>query len=102
MDGKDGRLFFDNMAERPIRGSTPWTNYTVEAHMPTGAEWLNYGILLVGSGQVWCDDLRLLVPEAEDSCLSLSLWDEGAYIGSMSPSASIRPDDSACSVTPLT
>lgn len=53
-------LFFDNMHNRPIHGTTPWTQYAIDTQLPEATAWLNYGILLVGRGTVWADNFRLL------------------------------------------
>lgn len=58
-DGND--LFFDNMSNRPIRGSTNWTQYTIDAVLPIKTVWLNYGIVLVGQGVMWADNFKLWV-----------------------------------------
>jgi hypothetical protein len=61
-DGKEhSDLFFDNMDRRPIRGSTPWKSYKIEAPLPIETFWLNYGIVLAGCGRIWADNFRLLV-----------------------------------------
>jgi hypothetical protein len=60
IDGSSSQLFFDNMHDRPIRGTTPWTKYVIEASVPAPSEWLNYGILLVSSGTVWADNFEIL------------------------------------------
>ncbi len=67
LDGPSGHLFFDNMHDRPVRGSTPWTRYAIETPVPEGAEWLNYGILLVGNGALWADSFTLVVRDPNDS-----------------------------------
>ena len=54
-------LVFDNMSRRPIRGSTPWTRYSIDAHLPQETTWLNYGILLVGRGTMWADNFRVMI-----------------------------------------
>jgi hypothetical protein len=54
-------LFFDNMWRRPIRGTTDWKTYTIEAQLPPETAWLNYGILLEGPGMVLADNFRLQV-----------------------------------------
>jgi hypothetical protein len=56
-------LFFDNMSQRPIRGSTGWTKYVIDAQLPEQTAWLNYGIVLAGPGTMWADNFRLLVWE---------------------------------------
>jgi hypothetical protein len=59
VDGPSRHLFFDNMHDRPLRGSPPWGRYSLETVVPEGAEWLNYGILLVGDGTLWADNFSL-------------------------------------------
>jgi hypothetical protein len=56
-------LFFDNMYKRRLRGSTPWTTYAIDAQLPQGTVWINYGIVLSGLGTMWADNFRLLVWE---------------------------------------
>ncbi len=54
-------MLFDNMHRRPIRGNTNWTTYTIDAQLPEGTAWLNYGVVLVGNGQLWADNFRLMI-----------------------------------------
>ena len=54
-------LFFDNMSDRPIRGSTPWTRFELSVKLPEETVWLNYGIVMSGSGQLWADNCHILV-----------------------------------------
>jgi len=54
-------LFFYNMQDAGIRGTTPWRSYRIEARLPPNLAWLNLGIVLSGSGAVWADNLRLLM-----------------------------------------
>jgi hypothetical protein len=69
VDGdREFNLFFDNMSNRPIHGSTPWTKYSIDAHLPREATWLNYGIVLEGGGVMWADNFRVLV------------WGDGTWI----------------------
>ncbi len=63
----DETLFFDNMYRRPVRGSTPWTTYAIDAQLPQQTVWISYGILLSGRGTMWADNFRLLV------------WDSGEW-----------------------
>lgn len=59
VDGPDGSpLGFDNMQDRPIRGSTGWTTYQVVLDVPEDSVQIAYGILLSGEGQVWVDELH--------------------------------------------
>lgn len=59
-------LFFDNMHNRPIRGTTSWAKYVIDAALPEDTAWLNYGIVLVGRGMMWADNFRLLQWDGTD------------------------------------
>ncbi len=61
IDGSSSQLFFDNMHDRPIVTTTPWTKYVIEASVPQSSAWLNYGILLVSDGTLWADNFEILV-----------------------------------------
>jgi hypothetical protein len=54
-------VVFDNMERRPVRGTTAWTRYSIEAQLPHDVAWLNYGIVLVGAGRLWVSDVELRV-----------------------------------------
>ena len=54
-------LAFDNMQDRPIKGTTDWTRYEIVLDVPESAERIAFGILLAGGGQVWMDDLKFEV-----------------------------------------
>jgi hypothetical protein len=54
-------LFFDNMDGQRISGTTPWSRYSLEGHLPASTAWLNLGVVLVGRGVVRADSLRLMV-----------------------------------------
>lgn len=58
-------LFFDNMSRRPVVGTTNWKRYFIDAPLPINTDWLNYGIVLAGSGIVHADNIRLLVWNAD-------------------------------------
>ncbi len=61
IDGSSTHLFFENMHDRPIKGTTPWTRYAIETVVPAGSEWLNYGCLLASNGSLWADDFEVSV-----------------------------------------
>ena len=44
------------MHDRPIKGTTDWTERSVVLDVPQGSSSINFGILLSGGGQVWVDD----------------------------------------------
>ena len=54
-------LYFDNMHRRPIRGTTEWDVYSIDAQLSPLTQWLNYGVVISGEGQLWVDNCRLLV-----------------------------------------
>ena len=60
-------LSFDNMSNRRITGTTPWTIYEIILDVPANASNLAYGVLLNGVGQVWFDNLKF---EIVDSTIS--------------------------------
>lgn len=58
-EGSDKSLSFDNMRERPIKGTTVWTKYDIVLDVPANASAISYGAMLVGKGQIWFDNLTL-------------------------------------------
>jgi hypothetical protein len=62
VDGTGSRLLaFDNMASRPIKGTSDWHRYEVVLDAAEEATKLNFGVLLDGSGSVWLNDGELVV-----------------------------------------
>jgi hypothetical protein len=59
----DGRpkqtLAFDNMHERPIKGTADWRRYEVVLDVTDDATLIAFGILLQGSGTVWMSGVKL-------------------------------------------
>ncbi len=63
VDRPDGGFsFFDNMANRPIRG-TSWTYYTIDATVDIEATNVLFGIFLRTPGTAWFDDATLEVTD---------------------------------------
>jgi C-terminal processing protease CtpA/Prc len=60
-DGETAALAFDNMQKRELKGTTDWTEYSITLPVHPDARQLFFGVLLVGGGKVWADDLQLLV-----------------------------------------
>ena len=52
-------LAFDNMADRPVRGTGDWQQYDVVLDVPPTAQTLAFGVLLEGAGTVGIAGLRL-------------------------------------------
>jgi hypothetical protein len=56
---------FDNMQNRPVRGSTEWTARSIVLEVPHDARKLLFGVIMEGTGTVWVDDFQfsLVGPE---------------------------------------
>jgi hypothetical protein len=52
-------LAFDNMQNRPVRGTSDWGRYEVVLDVPESASDVVIGALVVGKGTIWLDNLRL-------------------------------------------
>ncbi len=67
VDGPDAKLLaFDNMSDRPVMGTTDWSQHAVVLDVPEAAVRLAFGVLLHGTGQVWADDLTLEVVDPKE------------------------------------
>jgi C-terminal processing protease CtpA/Prc len=60
-DGEEPTLAFENMASRKLKGTTGWTEYSITLPLVPEARELFFGVILLGGGKVWADDLQLLV-----------------------------------------
>ena len=59
IDKENGDLVgFDNMENRSIIGTTDWNYYTIVLDVPEESTAINFGVLLVGSGEVWIDGIK--------------------------------------------
>jgi hypothetical protein len=60
VDGKTGTspLAFDNMQDRPVKGTSAWRNCEVVLDVPAGATGIFLGILLDGPGTVWMNGAK--------------------------------------------
>lgn len=56
---------FDNMGDRPLKGTTDWKKCEIVLDVPTAAEDIAFGVLLNGTGQVWLDDFSFEVVSKE-------------------------------------
>lgn len=63
VDGEQGRLFVDDMRDRPVRGTTGWTHYTIAIPQLDAAKRAYAGVLLLGAGTAWADDFRLVAQD---------------------------------------
>jgi hypothetical protein len=60
-EGATTPLAFDNMGSRPLKGTTGWAEYNIVLDVPHNADAIAFGVLLMGTGQVWIDDMRFEV-----------------------------------------
>ncbi len=60
-DGPTGQLEFDNMQQRQLKGTTGWTEYSIELPLDEAARDLYFGFLVSGTGKAWVGGLRLMV-----------------------------------------
>ena len=63
IDGADGKetIDFDNMGDRPIKGTTDWTKYEITVNITKDASAIAYGVLLNGKGTAFFDDITFEV-----------------------------------------
>lgn len=61
IDGDSGSLQFDNMQSRGLNGTSDWTQYSIKLPIPKEGNKIFLGALLTGKGQLWVDDLRVLI-----------------------------------------
>jgi hypothetical protein len=60
IDGPENKaLGFDNMQDRPIKGTNDWKKYEIVLDVPEASVYLAFGILLEGKGQAWIDAIKL-------------------------------------------
>ena len=63
IDGKNPEykqsLGFDNMGKRPITGTTDWKQYSIVLDVPDNSAAINYGFLIVGTGEFWVDNVKI-------------------------------------------
>ncbi|NJX14001.1 hypothetical protein ABI125_01170 [Tamlana crocina] len=55
---KGQSLSFDNMGDRPIKGSTPWKKYEIILDVPKSATNISYGVLTDGTGDALIDNFN--------------------------------------------
>lgn len=69
-------LDFDNMQNRPVKGTSDWKKYEVVLDVPDKAGLIGFGVNLSGSGQVWVDDIQLEVVGKDIASTSLPITPE--------------------------
>jgi hypothetical protein len=66
VDGSERKtLRFDNMQDRPIKGTTGWTKYQVVLDVPDDSVYIAFGLLVSGPGQVWMAGLSFEIVSSD-------------------------------------
>lgn len=72
IDTRNGDLLqFDNMDNRAIHGTTDWNYYSIVLDVVEESAAIHFGVLLVGSGEVWIDGIAF--EEVDESVPSTNL-----------------------------
>jgi len=71
-DDEEGTIFFDNMASNPIKEPT-WQKYELTGTIEKRADEFHFGILLLGSGDFYFDDIDLQVKSETGQWESIKL-----------------------------
>jgi len=78
IDGPTQRpLGFDNMQNRPIKGTTDWQKYEVVLDVSPESVNIAFGVLLEGKGQVWLSEMQF--EEVGDDVPTTSLEGHGEF-----------------------
>jgi hypothetical protein len=56
--GVTNNRILDNMGNRPVKGDTDWARYDIVLDIPADGQLAAFGVMLVGGGQVWVDDIH--------------------------------------------
>lgn len=80
-------LAFDNMGQRPIKGTLSWTRYEVVLNVAPEAKKLAFGLLLGGPGKVWMNDVRLEVVDASVAVTDTAGGPPSLSQGALAPEA---------------
>ena len=54
-------LSFDNMQDRPIRGTLDWKQYAIVLDVPQESIGIFFGILSAGPGEVWLANVQFAI-----------------------------------------
>lgn len=54
-------LAFDNMMNRPIKGTNEWNHFSVVLDVPIKSDLIAFGIILNGPGQIWMDEVSFVM-----------------------------------------
>jgi hypothetical protein len=58
LDAERTTVGFDNMGNRPVKGTSEWRRYDLTLDVPAETVNIVFGVLVVGRGEAWVDDFR--------------------------------------------
>lgn len=64
-EGKNETLGFDNMMDRPIKGTKDWKHYEIILEVPKEATYISYGVLIAGTGKVLIESFKFEIIDNE-------------------------------------
>lgn len=77
VDGTNLRVLdFDNMEDRPIKGTTDWKRYEIVLDVPAETLEIAFGVILSESGQVWIDDVKFEIVGQDTAKTTLKISPE--------------------------
>ena len=76
-DKNNQQVGFDNMMNRPIKGTTEWKEYSIVLDVPANSNTINFGLLLAGNGKIWADNFTLV--EVDESVPVTSIKKENKF-----------------------
>jgi hypothetical protein len=76
IDAANTSLAMDNMGNRTIKGTTGWSQYEIVLDVPQEAEYLVYGVLLLGGGVLDIDNVEFMA--APPGAKTTLLYNDGA------------------------
>jgi hypothetical protein len=71
-------LSFDNMQDRPIKGTTDWTKCEITLDVPEESGTINFGVLMSGTGKIWFDNISFeildnAIPKVSKDSIALTV-----------------------------
>jgi len=79
--GSQLAVAFDNMQDRPIRGTSDWRTYEVVLDVPSDATNIAFGILLNKSGSVWISNVNFEIVDSSVPTTAPNHRDEPTNLG---------------------
>jgi hypothetical protein len=73
--GMDGRhMQYDDMSDRPVRGTTDWQQYEIVTDLPDEPCIIYFGPDLYGPGELWADDFQIDLAPANEATTDDRNW----------------------------